>query len=96
MIPQIHPSNLAQNTSKNIQKRSSPDDRSESCKSDNSRFSQTSLIEQQDEPELPKRKKSKRLCSVKFKGGTIAVGVQALEDTAIENDACELISSQFS
>ncbi len=29
------------------------DNRSESCESDNSHFSQTSLIEQQDEPKLP-------------------------------------------
>jgi hypothetical protein len=37
------------------------DDRSESCESDISHFSQTSLIEQQDEPELPKFSQSSSL-----------------------------------
>jgi hypothetical protein len=59
MIPWIHPSNLVQNTSKKKKKfriavDEDVDDRSESCESDNSRFSQTSLIKQQEgDPELP-------------------------------------------
>jgi hypothetical protein len=58
MIPQIHPSNLAQNTSKKSNKMyknvavEDDDDRSESCKSENSCFSQISLTEPQGEPEL--------------------------------------------
>jgi hypothetical protein len=59
MIPQIHRSNLAQNTSKKSENKfriaavEDVDDRSESWESDNSHFSQTFLIQQQDEPELP-------------------------------------------
>jgi hypothetical protein len=56
MIPQIHPSNLVQNHKKKQKFRIAADedveDRSKSSKSDNSRFSQTSSIEQQDESEL--------------------------------------------
>jgi hypothetical protein len=37
------------------------DDRSKGCESDNSRFSQTSFIEQQDEPELPQFSQSSSL-----------------------------------
>ena len=57
------------------------DDKSEGYESGNSRFSETSLKEQQDEPELPKRKLSKRLRSLRLKRGTVTVGVQSLEDT---------------
>jgi hypothetical protein len=59
MIPQIHPSNLAGNTHKKSNKKfriadvKDDDDRSESCKSDNIFFSQTSSIEPQGQPELP-------------------------------------------
>jgi hypothetical protein len=42
------------------------------------------------------KKQSKRLCSVQLKRGTIAVGVQSLEDIAYENDASKSTSSQFS
>jgi hypothetical protein len=55
MIPQIHPLNLARDTSKKknrIADVEDDDDRSESYKSDNSRFSQTSSIEPQGQPEL--------------------------------------------
>jgi hypothetical protein len=58
MIPQIHLSNLAGNTSKKSNKKfriadvEDDDDRSESCKSDNSHFSQTSSIEPQGQSEL--------------------------------------------
>ncbi len=58
MIPQIHPSNLAQNTSKKSNKKfrtvalDDDDDRSGSWESDNSLFSQISSIEPQGEPEL--------------------------------------------
>ncbi len=58
MIPQIHPSNLPGNTWKKSNKKfriadvEDDDDRSESCKSDNSHFSQTSSIEPQGQPEL--------------------------------------------
>ncbi len=58
MITQIHPSNLAWNTSKKIKQTfriaavEDDDDSSESCKSDNSRFSQTSSIELQGDPKL--------------------------------------------
>jgi hypothetical protein len=57
MILQIL-SNLAQNTSKKSNKKfrivavEDNDDRSESCESDNSRFSKISSIEPQGEPEL--------------------------------------------
>ncbi len=46
------------------------DDRSESCKSDNSRFSQTFLIKQQDEPELPKFSQSSSLNNEEFSSAT--------------------------
>jgi hypothetical protein len=58
MIPWIHLSNLAQNTFKKSKKKfriaadEDVDDRSERCESDNSRFSQTSSIEQEDAPKL--------------------------------------------
>jgi hypothetical protein len=55
-----------------------------------------SLKEQQDEPELPKGKQSKRLRSVGLRRGTVAIGVQSLEDIAYENDASESTRSQFS
>ncbi len=75
MIPQIHPLNLAQNTSKKHQKKfaipfdedSDEEDllyESEGSESRNSHFSQMPSKEQQDEPELPKGKQSKRLRSV--------------------------------
>jgi hypothetical protein len=70
--------------------------KSDGYKSGNSCFSEMSLKEQQGEPELPKRKLSKRLRSVRLKRGTIAVGVQSLDDTAYENDASQSPSSQFS
>ncbi len=102
MIPQVHPSNLAQNTSKKHQKRFSicfdedSDDKIDEYESGNSRFSQTSSKEQQDEPELPKGKQSKRMHSVQLRRRTITVGVQSLEDSASENDTSESTSSQFS
>ena len=58
MNSQIHLSNLAQNTSKKNNKKyknvlvEDDDDRSESCESDNSRFSQISSIKPQSELEL--------------------------------------------
>jgi hypothetical protein len=52
-----------------------------------------SLKEQQDDPELPKIKQSQRLRSVPLKRGTVAVGVQSLEDIAYENDASKSTSS---
>jgi hypothetical protein len=72
------------------------DDKSEGYKSGNSHFSQTSSKEQQDEPEVPKGKQSKILCSVRLRRRTLTVGVQSLEDIASENDASESTSSQFS
>jgi hypothetical protein len=71
------------------------DDRSEGHESVNSRFSETSLKEQQGEPELPK-KLSNRLCSVQLKRGNVAVGVHSLNDIAHENAASKSTSSQFS
>ena len=71
-------------------------DKSEGYKSCNSHFSQTSFKEQQGEPELTRKKQSERQCSVWMKRGTIAVGVQSLEDIASNNDAFEFTSSQFS
>jgi hypothetical protein len=73
----------------------SADDVSEGYESGNSHFSETSLKEQQDEHELPKRKQSKRLHSVRLKRGTIAVGVQSLEDIAYKNDASKSTSNQL-
>jgi hypothetical protein len=76
MTPQIHPSNLAQNTSKKFKKKltiavdEDSDDRSENCESDNSRFSQTSLIKQQDEPELPQFSRSSSLNNEKSSSAT--------------------------
>ena len=58
MNSQIHLSNLGQNTSKKTNKKyknvvlEDDDDRSESCKSDNSCFSKISSIKPQGEPEL--------------------------------------------
>ncbi len=100
IIPQIHPSNLAQNTTNQNQKKKftipfdeDSDNKSEGYKSGNSSFSQPSSKEQQDEPELPKGKR-KRLRSVRLRRGTVAVGI--LEDIACDNDASKSTSNQFS
>jgi hypothetical protein len=66
MNHQIHPSNLCETHHKKSKKKfriaivEDVDDRSESLVSDNSRFSQTLLIKQQGEPELPEIKNTNK------------------------------------